>query len=596
MAYRTYSTANGFIVDANGKGDFTTISAACTAATGLGIDIFVHPGSYTENPTIPVGVNIVGFLGDNITPQVTIIGKVTMSAAGTSTISNIRLQTNNDFCVVVGPTNASILNLENCYVNCLNHTGISFTASSSSAQINLRKCGGNIGVNTATLFSMSCPNKIIFQYSNFQNTAGSTVSSTASAGIIDCFCTSFNMPITTSGTGGIVGVYVDFDMGAAGLSTTALIHGGSSAIEASQIYYSYITSGTQPAISISATLNLYNSTINCSNGTHAITGSGTLNYGNITITNTGNIIDVTTATGNLIETGSISFNGGSTSLNAIPVPVSQGGSSLATLTAHAIQVGNGTGAITQLARGSTGQVLQSQGASSDPAWTSATFPTSVGATGTILRSDGTNWSATTATYPNTSTINQVLYSSAANTITGLATANNAVLNTNGSGVPSITATPQITGLGIGAASTGSGLTFDGSNTLANYATGTFTPTAVGSGTAGTTTYSTQNGYYTRIGNLVFLQGHVAFTAATGSGDLTLGGFPFVIKNQTGNAVGTVNIFTSNTWPASRTCIGIDAASNGQTAVIVGMASGQTGSNIQIANTSWTINYMIMHQV
>ena len=47
------------------------------------------------------------------------------------------------------------------------------------------------------------------------------------------------------------------------------------------------------------------------------------------------------------------------------------------------------------------------------------------------------WS--TATYPATTTINQVLYSNAANTITGLVTANTSCLTTNGSGVPGYTA-------------------------------------------------------------------------------------------------------------------------------------------------------------
>jgi len=56
------------------------------------------------------------------------------------------------------------------------------------------------------------------------------------------------------------------------------------------------------------------------------------------------------------------------------------------------------------------------------------------------------WS--TATYPATTTINQLLYSSAANTISGLSTANNGVLLTSGSGVPSIgTATVAVGGTG-----------------------------------------------------------------------------------------------------------------------------------------------------
>lgn len=46
-----------------------------------------------------------------------------------------------------------------------------------------------------------------------------------------------------------------------------------------------------------------------------------------------------------------------------------------------------------------------------------------------------SWS--TATYPAITTINQLLYSSAANTITGLATSNNGVLVTGGTGIPAI---------------------------------------------------------------------------------------------------------------------------------------------------------------
>lgn len=53
------------------------------------------------------------------------------------------------------------------------------------------------------------------------------------------------------------------------------------------------------------------------------------------------------------------------------------------------------------------------------------------------------WS--TATYPTTTTINQLLYSSAANTIAELATANNAILATSASGVPSLSSSPTISG-------------------------------------------------------------------------------------------------------------------------------------------------------
>ena len=85
-----------------------------------------------------------------------------------------------------------------------------------------------------------------------------------------------------------------------------------------------------------------------------------------------------------------------------------------------------------------GQILRS-GASAAPSWSTATYPATAGTAGGILRSDGTNFVASTATYPNTTTINQILFSSAANTITGLATANTGALVTNSTGVPSFVA-------------------------------------------------------------------------------------------------------------------------------------------------------------
>ena len=58
----------------------------------------------------------------------------------------------------------------------------------------------------------------------------------------------------------------------------------------------------------------------------------------------------------------------------------------------------------------------------------------------ILSGASTTPAWSTATYPATTTINQLLYSSSANTIAGLATANSGVLITSAGGVPSISST------------------------------------------------------------------------------------------------------------------------------------------------------------
>lgn len=101
---------------------------------------------------------------------------------------------------------------------------------------------------------------------------------------------------------------------------------------------------------------------------------------------------------------------------------SNGGIFYCTATAGAILSGTAT----------AGQMLRS-GASTTPTWSTATFPTTATGTGTILRADGTNWVASTATYPDTTTSQQILYSTAANVIGQLTTANSKFPATNSSG-------------------------------------------------------------------------------------------------------------------------------------------------------------------
>lgn len=104
---------------------------------------------------------------------------------------------------------------------------------------------------------------------------------------------------------------------------------------------------------------------------------------------------------NTLGTGSITIAGAGNTLT----------SQLTGLTNHAVLIGAGTATITKLGPTATaGQVLQSAGAAADPAFS-------------------------TATYPSTTTINQMLYSSAANVVDALASSNRAVLTTTSTGVP-----------------------------------------------------------------------------------------------------------------------------------------------------------------
>jgi hypothetical protein len=86
------------------------------------------------------------------------------------------------------------------------------------------------------------------------------------------------------------------------------------------------------------------------------------------------------------------------------------------------------------------------------------------------------------------------------------------------------ATPSTSGSGITFPATASDST--SANTLDDYEEGTFTPTIFGSSTAGTGTYNTQIGNYTKVGRAVFFQISLEWSAHTGTGNLRVGGLPF----------------------------------------------------------------------
>jgi hypothetical protein len=70
------------------------------------------------------------------------------------------------------------------------------------------------------------------------------------------------------------------------------------------------------------------------------------------------------------------------------------------------------------------------------------------------------------------------------------------------------------------------------NCLDDYEEGTWTPTIAGSSTAGTATYSVQSGTYTKIGNTVRVTANLTWTGHTGSGQITVAGYPFTSAADT----------------------------------------------------------------
>lgn len=78
-----------------------------------------------------------------------------------------------------------------------------------------------------------------------------------------------------------------------------------------------------------------------------------------------------------------------------------------------------------------------------------------------------------------------------------------------------------------------------------YESGVFVPTYTGLTTAGVTTYTTQVGAYTRIGNVVVAQAYLVWTAATGTGFVRLGGLPFAAASDVAFPVASANMTFAN---------------------------------------------------
>lgn len=257
-----------------GLGTHTTITAAIASASS-GDTIFIKNGTYTENFTLKAGVDLVTFSDQGDTPQVTINGTVTMSAAGTCSISGLRLQTNSAFSLVVSGANACILNVSDCDFNCTNNTGISLTNSNAASAIYLYECYGNLTTTGIAFWASSSAAYFEISYCRFANPGASTTANTNSAGTLATYYSYFFNPISTSGTNSRNSTECKISTGIQNVTALTINAASSSS-------HDLYDGGTSPAVTISASGvdSIANATVTSSNA-NAISGSGVLSVGNI---------------------------------------------------------------------------------------------------------------------------------------------------------------------------------------------------------------------------------------------------------------------------------------------------------------------------
>lgn len=381
MGYRDYSTAKGHIVDANGFGDFTTIGAALTAASS-GQTIFIRPGTYTENPTLKAGVDLVAYTADAYTPNVTIVGECAASFSGTASFSGIQFETNSNPLLSVTGSSSTNLNFSNCYFNCSTTTGFSIS-STGSGTVSLFQCNGNLGTTGIAYFTVTNSSSVVASYCYFTNSAGgdfqSTFSNTSSFSLS---YSTFTNAIQTNNTALLT--CRDSDILTSGEAVSPITLTGTQT--GHTITGCRIEAGNQQAITIGtgSSATILGGSINTSY-TDAIGGSGSASVGGVVYVNS---------------------SGVGTTLTGLPFLVTEGGTGVTSTTAYGVVCGGttSTAALQNAGAGSSGQVLVSQGSSALPQWTAASA-----VAGLILIAEQTASSSATISFTSGLTAYNVLY-------------------------------------------------------------------------------------------------------------------------------------------------------------------------------------------
>lgn len=293
VAGGAYISLSPFIVGTDSHSGYSTIAAGQAAAVAAGatnttpMNVYIKPKAdgtaYSENLTLQPGVNLVGF-----GRSVTIIGKLSYSSAGSMNVSNLILQTNSDFCLAVTGSAGSVVNLlNNCIINCTNHTGISTTGT---AVVRIFDSESDLGTTGIALYSSTSAGSINIYRTLLTNSGNSTTASSSSAGdvtIRHCY-SNISFAITSTAALNIENSMIDIQ----GINTTCVTSAGTGSFILVQ---SYLTSGSASAVSIGTGTSgvIANCSINSSN-TNVLTGAGTLNYGLIVFLGSSSGHNVTT--------------------------------------------------------------------------------------------------------------------------------------------------------------------------------------------------------------------------------------------------------------------------------------------------------------
>lgn len=296
ISTNTFTSAKWIVNTDPAKGTHKKIQDAIDSAAS-GDSIFLSPGTYLENITLKAGVSLVSYEACGLANNTRIVGRMSFSDAGTTSICNVTLvdpiATIGIGILYVSGSNASIVNITGCELE-INDGGfaISFTSTNPASVINITNCVSNNLTGDSGIFTSSSPGKINIKFCGFTNSIGAGQESIISAGSVSIFESRFEHVFVTSGTSSFQSSSSIYETAAGGADITRLTIGGTGT---NTSYHDYYSSRSASCISVSVGASLSIGTCDLdSTNTYAITGAGSLIYGILNFPGTSIQINTTT--------------------------------------------------------------------------------------------------------------------------------------------------------------------------------------------------------------------------------------------------------------------------------------------------------------
>ena len=301
------------IVDATQYDGVYTDLQAAVDATSAGDVIFVRPGSYMIGTvTLPSTRIIVGSSPNQGTTQ--LVGQIRDNGVSMSIIChNVNIVSNDpgnvDFAVkLTGAT--STLTTFDCFIQAWLHAAVGLTNAGNSWYS--YNCQSNIQYLNGVLYSGA---GVALHYGmQGGNGAGTNTPTGTTGGNVWREC-NLSYPVGSSGSGFAAVRNSYIDLTGLGTATYCVTCAGSSS--GYEVTNSTLKSGDQPAINVGAGTACSVSEVGIySTNTNAISGSGTLNLGPVTMLGTSTQINVTTQVSHPTITAKFSPNAGTQTSNA----------------------------------------------------------------------------------------------------------------------------------------------------------------------------------------------------------------------------------------------------------------------------------------